>query len=349
MTPYNLLRSGTQEMEELSEKVRQMAVEGQEQIRSRKDAAMKSHKQADNLNRRAQDFYRNSQRSMQEATDKIAEISPKLKMLFGIINSKEGTFSERAKKFQDLAGEIDRNWKDVEKLMFSANESLNEGQQASDQAFQFVKKAQNELIQLANEAAKNCRHQEKVANEMIAKCQDSQKENGRMRELVKDLQECLEESQKLLAKAVAKIQEAQQQVTYTFGEVLSACSSTVGGLYLGAMVGLSGGWLLAGAALATVGGVYAFAIGISLLRMLWITVLASPRIKRNLQDTQNDLTFKSDTSTGYYGRYVQRKQSQTEGVLEVNLGGEKMQIKANFNKRMPVDDVALLKLQSQNG
>lgn len=312
------------DLEERCKKIEHLATQGSAELDEQKTKTVALYKEAGELFKQTLDTLNNSKGKMKSSGGKFSGAIDNIGLLVELAQQEKGDFKERAAQFAELS-------KKIYQECLEAKGILEEGHQALSEGLTLLNQALAKFHDATFEAGKTVEMAQSVMEKVKAQAQIEQKSESHVADIKKELQTMQGRNKAILAIAdevQEDIEEAQQLMETKFGyESIILGGGT--GAFLGAV--FSGG-LAAGT--GAIGGTVAYHNRESIGNVLFGKD-AEPVPSR--PSLSNPVTFEfNQKSSGFWGRYISKRPSYTNGKLSIDVGGETVSFKFNLNDKHKV-------------
>jgi hypothetical protein len=333
------VRQSVIDLEKRLKDINHLATQGSEEVEVQKKIAMALYEEASGLFNCTQDVFKQSKNKYETCNDQFTKALNQIGELVQLAQEEKGHFKDRSEQFVELSKKIHNDCTTAKGTLEDGNQSFNQGLFLLSQALLKFNQATFEAGK-ANEMAQTALEKIKARAQIEQSCQKQikniQEELSVVKSRSKNIQAIADDAQKDISDA-QKVAETQ----FTLAEIVVGGG---GGAIIGAV--FSGG-LAAGA--GAVGGTVAFhnrqKIGELLFGKDPEPIPAKP-------SSTNPVTYKhNERSSGFWGRYVEKRGSFTKGKIAIDLGDEEVRyIKYNLNNRHKLSkkDLRFLYLRLSN-
>ncbi|WP_068466479.1 hypothetical protein [Candidatus Protochlamydia phocaeensis] len=335
-----IVNTNLQELKSRMENIRSLAVEGSQKLEEQKTKTTKLYQEAEALFLKAQVSFADSKESINQS-DNLFEKA--LKRFSKVIDIAQEEVSElnAEEKVNLFATEA----KDAYEECLAARSVLQQSGQSLDEGMKILEQA----ISKYNEASMEAGKTDELAKhelEAIAREADTQKIEEETQEKIDEMQSELnlikarhQDKALLLEAASEDLEEAQQLLDQQWGTFSIIVGGGLGALGGGAMFG----------GLGTVGGI---AVGAKLVHerhKIGEFIFGADPEPAPQATPKNPVQFEFNAhSTGFWGRFIEKRQSYTAGKVSVDVGnGEQMSVKFNLNDKSKISKKDLEKVASR--
>jgi hypothetical protein len=315
-------------LEEGLNSIQSMADHGSKKIRAQKEKATFLYQEAMVLFSKAQETFMNAQSNIRDANSQFAVALSRIEDLVELANSDGGDPKSKIEEFNRLAQEVQSECTEAKEKLDHGNEVLNDGNKFLDQALaKFVDASTESGKAIGIAFSKLDKIKERAKRAVIeSECQNQ------VQTIRQELVEVKARSNDILAIA--------QQVDQDLGkaEELNEKQYGLESIVIG---GVAGAYFLGpyGAPL----GIVAYHNREKISNLLFGADAKPEPVQPTIAEP---VTYAfNNHSTGFWGRYIQKKSSETAGIAAIDLGNnEKLEINFNFNNKETVSRKELKKV-----
>lgn len=295
------------------------------------------YKKADEEFSNAKHLFEKGEDVIRSSNEAFNQALTSLNSLKSLAENPDISDKEKVAQFVTILQSVDHMCRSAQSLMNEGNESIRLGTECLERGRHIESEAQTTAGLAINQALLTIK-----MVEALSVCEkESEKEMHQIKEKLDRIEQNNQAIRKLLEELISDLEEAKKRCCDNIGMFsfyLGACPGAALGSTAGAM----------GAAIGAVSGAKIVHNRDAIFDTM-DHLLNGPRVFLDSDpDKKEPVTVKfSNRSTGFFGRFVQNRQSYTAGVVEFLLGNEPVVLSFNLNKEYPISKVDLYQLQQK--
>lgn len=315
----NIVKQNVQDLETRLKDIRNIADRGSKKLKAQKEKAAGLYQEALQSFKKTQMILNRSQSQISEANFKFTLALCRMDTLVELAQEEGGDLKEKVARFAALSQEIHSECTDAKQVLEGGNSGLTDGLLCLNEALTKFNAATYEAGK-ASQMALSKLEKIKARAQIEESCQ------GKIEEIRSELNQAKERGQDILA--IAEQTDSYLAQAEELSEVKFGYQSIILGGGVGACLGAAFGGGMAAFAAAPA-GVVAYHNRESIGNLLFgkdpEAIPAKPTPK-------NPVTYEFNKhSSGFWGRYIQKRGSETVGKIAIDLGDDKAALSLNFN------------------
>lgn len=319
----NIVKQNVQDLEARLKDIRNIADRGSKKLKAQKEKAAGLYQEALQSFKKTQLILNHSQSQINRANLNFTFALCRIDELVNLAQEQGGDLEERVARFATLSKEIHSECTDAKQVLEEGNSGLTEGLQCLNEALTKFNAATYEAGK-ASQMALSKFEKIKSRAQIEESCQ------GKIEEIRSELNQAKERSEDILA--IAHQTDSYLAQAEELSDVKFGYQSIILGGGVGACLGAAFGGGM-GAFAAAPAGVVAYHNRETIGNLLFGK---DPEATPAKPTPKNPVTYEFNKhSSGFWGRYIQKRGSETVGRIAIDLGDDKstLSLTFNFNKK----------------